>query len=186
MTATRPLVPLLVFVTAACTASWNSIVKYSSEPELPGVSTEVTVYRTVLGGLRTAWNADSMVRDTTSSTRELEPGAGTLAELVPGHWVDSLKRQARAALSDPQMHQTAPDSLVALALHSLSSWQPTGRRLTLEYSLSRPGFNADSTMAAISVGVWCGPVCGAGQILLLARRPGTQWRVFGLFGLWRS
>jgi hypothetical protein len=43
-------------------------------------------------------------------------------------------------------------------------------------SIRRPGFNRDTTIAAVSIGYWCGVRCGHITTVLLARRPGHQWR----------
>ena len=48
-------------------------------------------------------------------------------------------------------------------------------------TLSRPGLNRDSSIAAVRLDVWCGPLCGSSETLLLARKLGMRWRVWHAF-----
>jgi hypothetical protein len=182
----------------ACTAPWSGVVEYSPEPSHHSVTIEL--YRTVL---------TSLVQSLTDETRpesisvesfgypvRLDPPTTCGGSVVPKHWADTLQHEVRLALSDPNCSELA-DSLdlvraaqtlgVVLLSRDTTDWPMNLKRsLPPRVKLSRPGFNRDSTIAALRIDVWCGPLCGHGSTLLLARRPGKQWQVWDAIGHWIS
>jgi hypothetical protein len=118
----------------------------------------------------------------------------SLASRIPGHWVDTLQHEARVALSDRALGKPADVGPVAEAARALglvllspdtTVWpQWTGRLPPPGLWLSRPGFNGDSTIAAVRIDTYCGIQCGHGQTMLLARRPGMRWQVWYTFMHW--
>jgi hypothetical protein len=124
----------------------------------------------------------------TADDIELNRGTGR----IPGHWADSLKRQVRAALDDPALANEADTVVIKAAAEELhltpqtEAPASTGSRPVPRLWLSAPGFNADSTIAVVRGSFWCGPLCGSGEVLFLARRPGTAWRIWDSELLWVS
>jgi hypothetical protein len=178
----------------ACTASWDRVVEYSPEPADHSVLVEV--YRTVLAPL-----ADEPWPDSVAVQHFGDPAPlyalTTLGGLdVPNHWADTLKHEVRVALSDPNRSKLADSTDISLAARTLglvllpsdtTEWPLNPKRLPPQrIRLSHAGFNGDSTIAALRIDVWCGPLCGDGATLLLARRPGKRWRVWHAFGHWIS
>lgn len=188
-------------VLSACTASWNRVVQYSNAPAPAGADTEEGVYEAALSRLMSE-NGDSAIVRSFWSVDSNAPHDIWASTQVPAFWADTVKRELYHALSAPALW-TGADS-VRLARVA------TGRRLTLIWRLkddpvhpvkltggnvgraipsiamSRPGFNADSTIAAIRVSILCGPMCGSGETLFLARHPGAKWRVWGGHTEWVS
>ena len=185
-------VPL--FWLPACTANWSRIVQYSPEPADHSVIVEV--YRTVLARNREEPGSDTVAVEQFGAPARLDPPTCATGSLVPNHWADTLKHQVRVALSDPDCSTLADSTDIVSAAQSLrlavapadtAGWPPRPKRAPpSRVTLSRPGFNRDSTIAAIRVDVRCGPLCGAGETLLLARKPGTRWRVWYSFLHWVS
>ena len=180
----------------ACTAPWTGVVQYSPEPSRHPVIVEV--YRTVLASIADefgeAARPDSLAVEYSSDPARLEPLMSCGGVDVPNHWVDTLKQEVRAALVDLECSEM-PDATVleraaqslglvllpaAIAERSLN----TERAAPPTVKLSRPGFNRDSTIAAVRGEVACGRQCGYGETLLLARRPGKRWRVWYSFLHW--
>jgi hypothetical protein len=185
-------VPLLWLV--ACTANWNRVVQYSPEPAQHSVLVEV--YRTVLAPHAEEPGRDTVAVEQFGAPAGLDPPTCAKVSRVPNHWADTLKHEVRVALSDPNCSRLADSTDIVLAARSLglglvqadtAEWPPTPKRAPPpRVMLSRPGFNGDSTIAALRVDVSCGPICGAGETLLLARRPGTRWRIWYSFLHWVS
>jgi hypothetical protein len=173
----------------ACVASWGALVRYSDRPLAVGEDIVWDAYRAALDdGVVTSWDAID-VRETPSAS---PPPVG-LEQIVPGHWTDSLKTEARAALSSPALVQTGDRLVVLRILDSLGVRTTEGARpesamtsRVAAFWISRPGFNEDSTIAAVSREFHCGLICGAGEVILLARRPGYRWQSWKRIGLWRS
>lgn len=181
-----------LFGVVACTASWSAIVRYSDEPAAPTENVEQGVYGAVL---RAFVNADRteivIVNDSGPIGPFIAWTAGSAGSMIPGYWADTLKREIRTALDSRASGQRADSAAVMAAadrtgiavkpavpiwteLYVNGAHPPTPR-----IRLGRPGFNGDSTIAAIEVTYWCGQLCGAGETLFLARRPGRAWQIFG-------
>jgi hypothetical protein len=184
----RQLTPLLGLI--GCTAPWHRVVQYSPEPAEQSVVVEL--YRTVLASVTKEPRPDSLaVQDAghSSPTDEVIALCGDVD--VPKHWADTLKREARLALSDPGCPKPAGSMDLAFAAQTLgvvlvpsdtTHWPPnTKRSPALRVQLSGPGFNQDSTIAAINIAVECGIQCGWVETLLLARRPGKRRRIWYSF-----
>ncbi len=173
----------------ACTAPWNRIVQYSPEPAHHPVIVEV--YRSVLAPHLEEPGPDTVAIEQFGAPARLDPPTCASGVRVPGHWADTLKHEVRVALSDPNCSTLADSTDIVRAAESLglglvpadtAEGPPSPKRAPPTIvTLSRPGFNGDSTIAAIRLDVWCGPICGAGQTLLLARKPGKRWRVWYSF-----
>jgi hypothetical protein len=178
-------------VVTGCKASWNAVVRYSTEPAPGSDSPEAAVYVAALD--------DQFQRvGTRPSALVLLQGISLPPALnvhAPAHWPDSLKRAVHAALADLNAKAGRRMSLDSLLLVRMGAQLAVDLRTeTAEVALaqelagpspdtprallSRPGFNQDSTVAAINVAYWCGEMCGNGGTLLLARRLGYKWRVF--------
>jgi hypothetical protein len=173
----------------ACTAGWHSLVKYSDAPAPAGEPVLVGVYVAVLQHV--------LPNDSALTLLEPQPASDTalyalLVGLPPAFWSDSLKREVRAAFYDAGLGQDAP--LPAL----LQAAAITGRRVTLDsvaqrgvvrisaerqVQLSAPGFNRDSTIAAVRV-LRPQQRDFQGTTLLLARRPGLRWLVWREHTIW--
>ena len=175
----------------ACTASWDSIVKYSPEPAELSVPAEV--YRATLAEyVQPPWPGSVVLAAAARS--DAGRGGPDDAARLPGHWVDTLRQEARVALARLSPEIPADRASLALAARSLNlrlvttetSERVPGRERLPVIWLSRAGFNRDSTVAAVRIESWCGLVCGAGQTLLLARRPGTRWQIWYALTDWIS
>ena len=183
----RPVALLALAALGACTASWNRLVRYSDHPAAQSESAAHGVYVAMIqayapdGGETLVYLEDSPV----PSGRLTEVVA--FGETVPRHWADTLKREVTAALRDSALQrpsslaivrQAANEVGIPLAVMLQDSVGPTGWDRRAHIRLSAPGFNADSTMAAVRVDYWCGPLCGHGATVVLARRPGYRWRIW--------
>jgi hypothetical protein len=187
----RCLVAGVLVGSIGCTASWDRVVRYSPEPAHAPASVEV--YRAVLADLREPWWRDSVAIQASDELAPLAAVVGGEGIRIPGHWVDSLQRETRAALdhtsgaADPTaLGQAARDLGLVLLPSDTTEWPTSVNSALPRMRLSRPGFNADSTIAALRVDYWCGFLCGASQTLLLARRPGLRWRVWYAMLHWVS
>jgi hypothetical protein len=178
-----------------CSATWAKVVRYSAEPaEAPAL---VEVYKAVLADVAGTPRRDSIaIQEAPGDQTGLAYVSGSAAVRVPGHWADTLQREVRAALTDPARDGPADSTTLRQAARALkivllpsdtSAWPlPSSHLPPARATLSQPGFNADSTIAAMRVDYWCGPLCGSGRTLLLARRPGTKWRVWHAVTHWIS
>jgi len=194
-------VVLVATVLGACTANWGALVKYSDRSARPYQPIEEGVYEAVL---RSLGSYDSIVINDSSGAgfRSLAAFTTVGGSQVPAYWADTLKREVRLALSDSARRASADTGLMAAAANhlgialvrpaaaeSLDVNRRTGSRLGRiipRVTISRPGFNPDSTIAVIEVSIVCGGLCGAGQTLFLARRPGFQWRIWNAQLHWVS
>ncbi len=182
----------------ACTAPWGRVVQYSSEPS--DLSVIVEVYRTALTslveGLTDTTRPDSIAIEDFADPALLDAPLSCGGLDVPNHWADTLQREVRVALSDADCSRRADSIAIVRAAQTLglvllpadtTDWSLNSKRaFPPRASLSRPGFNGDSTIAAIRLDVSCGPLCGSGQTLLLARKPGKRWQVWHSFLHWVS
>ena len=178
----------------ACTATWNRIVQYSPEPAHYSVVAEV--YRTVLAPQTEEPRPDTVAVQQFGAPAQLDPPTCASGSRVPRHWADTLKHEVRVALSDPNCSRLADSTDIVSAARSLglgllpadtAEWPSSPKRAPPpRVTLSRPGFNGDSTIAAIRMDVSWGPLCCSGETLLLARRPGKRWRVWYSFLHWVS
>ena len=104
---------------------------------------------------------------------------------MPSHWQDALAQQVRSALRDSGRAQAADTALLkrASAISGVRARAdaPSGAGFWTFLDGWGPGFNADSTIAAVDVGYYCGTRCGHRGTVLLARRPGFAWRVWHTF-----
>jgi hypothetical protein len=183
----------ITILLVGCTASWDRVVRYSPEPANASVVAEV--YRAVLSDLTASSPRDSLALlapEDLPPVDALVTGGGIR---VPNHWADTLKREAQAALESSTtsvdmtaLRQAARALGIVLLPSDTTDWSPwtTGHAPPARVRFSGPGFNADSTIAALRVDYWCGPLCGSGKTLLLARRPGKRWQVWHSFGHWIS
>ena len=181
-------VPLLL---SACVATWKSVVRYSDTPVPAVADAEEGVYEATLVYLL-GKGPDSAVVRSFWGFANAQRDAGWADSQMMSSWPDTLKRELRVALTAPTLWIRADSVRLAEAaasrgtailwhrddapLHPLKS--NFGGAIPL-ITLSRPGFNADSTLAAIQVSALCGPLCGSSQTLFLARRPGIAWHVWG-------
>ena len=197
----RPAAAMVALSVGACTASWNALVRYSDRPTSPDQPVEEAVYEAVL---KSFGPYDSLVVNDSScgGFRFLAAFTTIRRRQVPGYWADTLKREVTLALSDTALRASADTALISSAAKHLgielvspagaesldvtrrsrSPFSPIVPRVTI----SRPGFNHDSTMAVIEVSIVCGGLCGAGQTLFLARRPGFHWRIWNAELHWVS
>ena len=80
------------------------------------------------------------------------------------------------------------------ALQGLPPVRPVGINDSVQMDRNEDGvwalmpavFNADTTGALVYVQVKCGPLCGTGQLVLLARRPGRRWVIWFVRRMWVS
>jgi hypothetical protein len=182
----------------ACTAPWGRVVQYSSEPS--HLSVTVEVYRTALAslveGLTDEARPDTVAIDNFGYPARLDAPTNCGGLDVPNHWADTLKHEVRAALSDANCSKLADSVDIVRAAQTLglfllpadtTDWALNPNRAPPPRArLSHPGFNQDSTIAAIRLDVSCGLQCGSGETLLLARRPGKRWKVWHSFLHWVS
>ena len=170
-----------------CTAGWNRVVQYSAEPAEHSVTAEV--FREVLVSLT---ESDSIAVDHFGAPARLgESMSAAHPSAVPAHWADTLKNEVRVALSDLAPVKPADSTELLSAARSLgvvllprdtNDWPVNSTRARVpRLWLSRPGFNRDSTIAAVRIDYVCGPLCGVGETLLLARKPGKRWRIWHSF-----
>jgi hypothetical protein len=193
----RKALVLGVVVTTGCTASWNALVRYSSAPAEPSMSPESGIYAAILTSYAQGWGTRVLVvPETPEQAGSVLAWVGTGADVIRRHWADTLKQEVRAALADSALREQAgldrlltalPFSGESVKLARVSDSLTTERGYPVpRLRLSRPGFNADSTMAAVHVTFWCGGRCGHGTTLLLARRPGHEWRIWYSASHWIS
>jgi hypothetical protein len=178
------ITPLLLL--SACTANWDRVVQYS--PELADHSVLVEVYRAVLASLMEEPGTDSVAIENFGYPARLDPPTSCGGSDVPNHWEDTLKHEVGIALSNPDCSKLADSIDLVRAAQTLglvllprdtTEWplNPSPPRIRI----SGAGLNGDSTIAAVRLDVWCGPLCGSGETLLLARKPGKRWRVWHRF-----
>jgi hypothetical protein len=178
------ITPLLLL--SACTANWDRVVQYSPEPADHSVVVEV--YRAVLAPLMEEPEPDSVAVENFGYPARLDPPTSCGGSDVPDHWEDTLKHEVGIALSHTDCSQLA-DSIdlvraaqilgLVLLPRDTSEWPVNQPPPSIR--ISRPGLNGDSTIAAVRLDVWCGGLCGSGETLLLARKPGKRWRVWHRF-----
>ena len=182
-----PLVPLLV---VACTARWNSVVRYSPAPMPPG-STDRTVYDAVVADMKGEWRLSQVaiqrtLDDTTlarvrASWRSPDTAWHRPRFEAPHQWESSLKRQVEAAGLSEQGRPAnpGPDDLAAFLAAGVAANECHTYACPLpRVSLDLPGYNADSTIALVHVEITCGEVCGRGEWVVLARRPAHAWQIW--------
>jgi hypothetical protein len=190
----------LVAVAAAtsCTASWGGLVHYSTRPQPPDVGPLVGVYEAVLHDTYRARSPDDSILLNTQVAGHLPVAAMTSfgGVALPGYWPDSLKQELAVALASPQLSTEGDPGAIRAAAALLGAHiTPAGAAIAAEsvvvhkislVRLSGVGFNRDSTIAVVRTSFWCGIICGAGQTLLLARRPGYEWHVWHSILHWVS
>jgi hypothetical protein len=181
------LVLSTMLVLTGCTAGWNSVVQYSDQPSPSDQPLVEGVYETVLRSYLDSRRDTVVVLDAGPAPASPDGRSiRAMAHPIPGHWADTLKREVQTALSDTaQPAKPAPSPLERVASRlgirfvSELPVQPTTHTRPLpRMSLSAPGFNQDSTIAILDVAFHCGPLCGSGQVLYLARKPGRAWRIW--------
>lgn len=184
----RAAVLSLAIAASGCAVGWQQEVRYSSEPLPPSASVARDLYAVTLDEFLAQWKP-VIVMPSDSPTTRLVATTVLDSAAVPTFWPDSLKREVRAALTDPHMTELLSDSVILSYLAGrvhVQSGQPVPGAQVMRLWLSRPGFNADSTMAAIRITVLCGLRCGSGEVWLLARRPGVRWRIWRRITSWVS
>jgi hypothetical protein len=175
-----------------CTASWNALVKYSPEPAAAWEEDgDLGVYAAVIREVARDWQLKSLHISDVSDHRPRLVVEGQTRNWIPGYWVDSLQQRVGEALLDSSMARAADrDDLVMVIRrlglrHHAKPVKPFAldrRRQPLpapSLILSRPGYDQQRTIATIRISFWCGPLCAHGATLILARRPGHRWRVWG-------
>jgi hypothetical protein len=195
----RGLLAYVAFALASCAAPWHAVVKYSDQQAPIAQPLADGVYSATLQEvlLQRGWPKVAVL-DTVPLLLPVDPGPS----VIRSHWPDSLKRQVRAATKQLRHHQRYQDALPLGHLRQLAAslgidLRPPSDSAAILFdgrdslpvphlSLSMPGFNADSTLAAIEVSYWCGELCAHGATLLLARRPGYRWRVWQYHVHWVS
>lgn len=194
----RPLHQVAVLVLllgTGCTAGWANVVRYSDRPAPAEQTLPAGVYAAILRAYISTAHPSIVVAASAPDTGELTSvPLGTTG--IPGHWADTIKVEVRAAMLDTALRQPAAIGEVqavgrALAIHLVppdsAVWQPGSKVPPIgRLHLSNIGFNRDSTIAAIRVSFWCGPVCGVGETMLLARKPGAEWRIWFSILAWIS
>ena len=177
---------ILTLLLSACTAKRDRVVQYSPEPADHSVPVEV--YRAVLAPLMEEPGPDSVAMENFGYPARLDPPTNCGGSDVPNHWADTLKHEVGEALSQPDCSQLADSIDLGRAAQTLglvllprdtTEWPLNPPPLRVR--VSRAGMNGDSTIAAVRLDVWCGPLCGSGETLLLARKPGKRWRVWHRF-----
>ena len=194
MRTAQSLRPLLFCCVTGCVASWHTLVRYSTEPAPPGESLTTSIYEVVLPGIVGGDSRPVLLLSESDSTPQLAAVVEGGHPAVPGYWADTLRREVQAALSDPALMQDAAPAEVLAAATSvgvrlLADSGASGALVEQQVArlrLSRPGFNKDSTIAAVRADFYCGFLCGEGVTLLLARRPGYRWRVWQASRRWVS
>jgi hypothetical protein len=97
---------------------------------------------------------------------------------VPRFWADTVRREVAVAMRAPQLRATGDGVLITMVASTMGIElrNPSTISATVPFRvwLSQPGFNADSTVAALRSCV-DHRLCGT---LLFARRPGFRWLVW--------
>ena len=107
---------------------------------------------------------------------------GGSAHLIKRAWPDSTRAAFTEAL-DALARASATGPIDSVVVRGLSA------TLTHEHhslGVSPIGYSTDSTHAIVYYEVHCGPRCGHGALLLLARRPGREWTRWDSQLLWIS
>jgi hypothetical protein len=183
----RFLAILVLLAATACTASWERLVRYSAVPA--GTRSVASgVYEAALRWYLDPRRDSAFVLADSGWAGPLDAFTTVPAQAIPSHWADTLKREVSLAFRDPALAHPADSSAVANVARSLGlrlvppdtvpRLPPKGYQAVVRLHLSQPGFNSDSTIALIQADMWCGFLCGAGQTLFLARRPGYAWRIW--------
>ena len=180
----RCLGMIATLLALACTASWNRVVRYSAHPAPPG-NIAAGVYDAVFTYYFNPARDTIVVLDTPDW--DLYALLGASRHAVPGYWADTLQREVRTALGDPDFQLPADSTDLAVVARRLGlrplppdragderRKSATGPRI----EISQPGFNGDSTIAVIRVVVTYGFGAGAAEVLYLARRPHRAWCVW--------
>lgn len=188
----RSALLLLLLLALACTAKWSSLVRYSDRPAPTGLSQVAAVYQAVLADYYRPARDTLFVELTPEDTiAEAEPMAlvGFGSPGLPSEWADTLKREVVAALADSGYGRwlAGPELVAAARTIALqTALRDSAARRFPQFGMTRPGFNADSTIAVVRVSYVCGGLCGSGGVLYLARHPGTAWRIWMYHRAWVS
>jgi hypothetical protein len=174
---------LLALLLPSCSARWDRVVRYT--PESADHPVLVEMYRAVLADVVASDDPRFVALQGSADSPLLAKASGDESS-VPQHWEDSLRREVRVALAGrSEVADTVAVTQAAGALGltvlppDTTAWpESSGHAPPPRVRLSGAGFNEDSTIAAVEVEYWCGPLCGSGRTLLLARHPGTRWRVW--------
>ena len=193
------LAPIAPLVLLACTASWNALVRYSDQPAPVDQNAEIGVYVAVLRGYVNPYLPTTVLAPPDSTVGPVAAVVTGKRLKVPGYWADTLRRAVEAALADsamehsasaPAVQEAAAQAGLRLVLSQEFGARPAlddnGRPNAARLWISRPGFNPDSTIATIRTEYWCGMLCAHGVTLVLARRPGYQWRIWQSWLHWVS
>ena len=177
-------VALLTLGCLACTRP----LKLPTAPAPAGESPVRGVLELLLGD---SPSIPTVVLDTTVPVPPLDPG-----EFIKDFWVDSAIVGFRAAFADLNHRRSGPfrlDSTLVrgLPLRLVSKRPPQesfrGPTEGLWFvTLSRIGFNTDSTFAVVYSDYYCGSLCAGAAVFLFARRPGLRWGRWHTQGLWVS
>lgn len=184
-----------VLLLSGCTAGWNNVVHYSDQPALLDQTLLEGVYAAVLRSyVDPTRDSVVVVAADQSPTAPDGPSYPATAASIPDHWADTLRREVEAALADtgrgaaptPHLIEGVASRLGIRLLTTPPAMRVPGERPVPQLAVSAPGFNSDSTIAVVEVAFHCGPLCGSGQVLYLARRPGRAWRIWHADLTWVS
>ncbi len=191
----QAVVAAICVLATACTAGWDSLVRYSAEPARAGETPELGVYAAVLRHYAKAWDVPALVLADTAAAQLWIARMDSSEVRLPGHWADTLRYAVDAALSDTSRHglAAARQLTTAAAIAGVTvrpvaladSFGPAIRQVPRLW-IAPAGFNGDSTLAALDLTFSCGQLCAHGTTLLLARRPGRQWNIWRSFVHWIS
>ena len=204
-----------LLASSGCRAPWHRMVSYSDQPAPVNEDLVGGIYRVLIREefARGYEPTDSTVivvplepsRAIGALTLTVPWVEGNSVEgLVPGYWADTLKFEAGNALADIRCCRADTATLLAvlrrLGVRSRADPEPenfsgpqdsaalaaslSGRLRRLWLSVA--GFNRDSTIAAVHLESYCGGLCGIAETVLLARRPGKEWKVWWRQGYWVS
>ena len=181
---------------AGCVAQWDTLVRYSPEPP-PAGSLDAGIYREFARELRSEWRLDTVylllpLPDSSRARPSSAPVAGVIHDShpeAPGYWSDTLRKEVDLALrhadATGQADRMEVESafrgagVIVVGCHEQRCPLPS-------LSLYRPGYNRDSTMAALRSALVCGMTCGNGSVTMYARRRDTAWRSWWSFLEWIS
>jgi hypothetical protein len=141
------------------------------------------IYAEALRILVPKWSSRALILEDSLGSGNAYPVDASLLPLdrtgVPGFWADTVRHEVAVAMRAPQLRATGDGMLITMVASTMGikflrnpSTIPAG--VPFRVWLSQPGFNADSTVAALRSCVEH-RLCGT---LLFARRPGLRWLVW--------
>jgi hypothetical protein len=113
---------------------------------------------------------------------------------IPSEWPDTLRQMAHQASTDTSysgwpsledLSTVAASMGLKIVASDTTPWLPRNKPPP-RFTISRPGFSTDSTLAIVRVSYVCGPLCGDGGTVVLVKAPGGQWSVWRYAVEWIS